>query len=58
MYGWITYDFTSFSTVLQSYQTWVDDNERLCAMKACLRLRGIDNHFEGFLTPLINMALC
>ena len=40
MDGWITYDFTSVSTVLQSYQTWVDDNERLCAMKPHLQLRG------------------
>ena len=30
MYGWMTCDFTSFSTVLQSYQ----DDERL-VMKSC-----------------------
>ena len=30
MDGWITYDFTSFLTVFQSYQ---DDDERLCAME-------------------------
>ena len=34
--GWMTCDFTSFSTVYQSYQDKVD-NETLCAMELCLR---------------------
>ena len=35
--GWMNCDFTSFSTVFQSYQEV--DKERLCAMKLRLRLR-------------------
>ena len=36
----MTCDFTSFSTVFQSYQDdgQVGDNGRLCAMEPCLRL--------------------
>ena len=40
MDGWMTCDFMSFLTVFQSYQDDVlDDNERLCAVELCLRLR-------------------
>ena len=34
-----TYDFTAFSTVFQSYQDYVGDNERMCAMENCLQLK-------------------
>ena len=40
MDGWVDWDFTSFSTVFQSYQVrWEGDNERLCAMEPRLRLK-------------------
>ena len=43
----MTCDFTSFSTVFQSYKAngqvisgqWAGDNERLSAMEPCLRLK-------------------
>ena len=31
--GWMTYHFTSFFTVFQSYGKWVCDNESLCAIE-------------------------
>ena len=39
MDGWMTCDFTSFSTVFQSSGQWADDNEMLCAMEPRLWLR-------------------
>ena len=42
MGGWMTCDFTSFSTVFHSNQdNGPDDNERLCAVEPRLRLRRI-----------------
>ena len=38
MEGRMTCNFTSFSSVFQSYQTLLGDNERLCATVPRLRL--------------------
>ena len=32
--GWITCNFTTFLTVLQSSGRWMGGNERLCAMES------------------------
>ena len=55
--GWMTCDFTSFSTVFQSYQA--DDNERLCATEPCLRLKGpsFQARFELMTTRLVGQRL-
>ena len=38
--GWMASNFTSFTTVFQSYQEdGGDDNERLCAMEPRLQLK-------------------